>query len=171
MGVSTLMGTLPASLSPGLLALGQELATQNQDALGWLCSTTRNVVSYSDPQTRQRVQHNLDHAVGLLCVAHSMAVFESGFPNIYWPVLLDPPEVRRLNAYRHIRCCAANGFTGVRPSDDYADFDLVMASDLPLRGVISHTDKVIVLSLDVLSDLSVLIREVINKAIVAAYHP
>jgi hypothetical protein len=170
MGVSSLMGKLPASLSPGLLVLGQELATQNQDALGWLCSTTRNVVSYSDPQTRQRVQHNLDHAVGLLCVAHIMAVFELGFPNIYWPVILDPADVRRLFAYRHIRCCAANGFTGVRPQDDYADFDLVMASDLPLRGVINHTDKAIVLSLDVLSDLSLFTREVINKAIVAAHH-
>lgn len=171
MGGSSLMGKLPASLIPGLIVLGQELVTQNQDALGWLCSTTRNVVTYSDPATRQRVQHNLDHAVGLLCVAQMMAVFEAGFPRNYWPALLNSHEVQRLNAYCHIRSCAANGFTGARPLTDHADFDLVMTSSCPLSGVINYTDRTIELSLDVISELSILVREITNKAIVAAHQP
>jgi len=171
MGGSSLMGKLPAPLSPGLLVLGQELATQNQDALGWLCSTTRNVVPYSDPEASKRVQRNLDHAVGMLCVAHIMAVFEAGFPGNYWPALLSSHDVQRLKAYRHVRNCAANGFTGTRPPADYADFDSVMTSSCPLRGVISYTDNSLVLSTDVLSDLCVLVREITNKAIVAAHQP
>jgi hypothetical protein len=165
------MGKLPASLAPGLQVLGQEIATQNQDAFGWLCSTTRNVVTYADPATRQRVQRNLDHAVGLLCVAHMMAVFEAGFPCNYWPALLSSHDVQRLNAYRHIRNCAANGFTGDRPQADHADFGSVMTSNSPLRGVISYTHDTIVLSQDVLSDLCALIQDITNRAIVAAHHP
>lgn len=171
MGRSRLMGSLPPSLGPGLLVLGKELITQNQDALGWLCSTTRNVVTYSDPATRQRVQRNLDHAVGLLCVAHLMALFEQKFPSIYWPTILDPQEVERLGAYRHIRNCAANGFTGARPSADHEAFNAIMNSCHPLRGVLSYTDDAIELSPDVLSDLCVLVREITNRAIVAAHQP
>lgn len=166
---SRLAGKLPQSLSSGLTTLGQELVTQNQDALGWLCSKTRNAVTYSDPQTRQRVQDNLDHAIGLLCVAHIMAVFEKYLPCNYWPALLTQEELQRLKAYRHIRNCAANGFTGLRPTADHAEFNTVMASQHPLRGVMEYTDASIFLSPDVLNDLSAFVRRVSNMAIVAAH--
>jgi hypothetical protein len=116
MAGSRLAGKLPHSLSSGLTTLGQELVTQNQDALGWLCSQTRNAVTYSDPLARQRVQSNLDHAVGLLCVAHIMALFEKYLPYNYWPELLNQDELQRLIAYRHIRNCAATDLPAcVRP--------------------------------------------------------
>lgn len=166
---SSLMGKLPASLTPGLLDLGRDLANQNQDALGWLCSTTRNVVTYSDPETRKRVQSNLDHAVGMLCVAHVMAAFEKGFPSDYWSNVLSESEILRLKAYRHIRGCASNGFTGDRPTTDYNEFDLVMTTS-PLRGVISHKENSIFLAPDIVNDLCVLVRGITDRAIVAA-HP
>lgn len=168
MSESTLMGKLPPALTPGLLALGQDVVRQNQDALAWLCSGVRNVVTYSDPEIRNTVQRRLDHSVGMLCVAQIMTDFENGFPSVYWSAILSESEIQRLKAYRHIRACISNGISGTRVSTDYSEFDLVMVEN-GLRGVVNYDKNSFVLSQDVLNDLCILVRTLVDRAIVASH--
>lgn len=161
---------LSSSAQADLVELGRELLTHGQDATGWLCTKTRNVVEYSDPAIRARVQKDLDHSVALVSIAHLMAAVEQRFPETYWSVVLDKDDVELLEALRHVRHCAANGFTGLRPEPDRAAFDSVMA-DRPLQGVLVSEPTRLLLTTDIVFDASRLLRAVVDRAVVAAHSP
>jgi len=165
---SVLSGKLPQELTPELIRLGENLLDESRDALGWLTSKTRNVVSYSDPNVRKRVQGELDHAVGLLSVAHLMSPFEAALPSEYWSKILDSSEVERLLAYRHIRRCISNGIQHSRPVEDADAFNAVMASEKPIRGITEYNESSISLEPEIAHDLGAFLREIIDKALAAA---
>lgn len=125
--------TEKTQLMASMNVLGQELIQQAQQAHGNLMSKTQHAVSISDPQIRQQVQDKLDHAVNLLAIANVMAIFERHLPKEYWArAYRDPTITKQLRAFRHIRFCAANGFTGLRASENKTDFDKeYLAGDLP----------------------------------------
>ena len=159
---------LPENIMNDLVELGQILLKQSQDAFGYLHSSTRHVIGYSDPEERNRVQNNLNHAVSLLSVAHVMSIFEQKLPSIYWNLVLEPNDIELIKAYRHIRQCACNGFTGIRSDIDYLEFDSIMTSDTPLSGIEFYDDKSIVLNEHIGLNALEFIRRITDKAIVSA---
>lgn len=129
------MPTFPSNLLQDIVDLNSKLIQEHQEAHGHFCTNTRNAVSISDPVARERIQADLNHGVGLFCAAHTMAIFEKAIPSRFWDKIFEPDDIIRLKALRHIRRCAANGFTGDRVQVDAVEFDTVMASNHPLRGV------------------------------------
>lgn len=129
------MSKYPSNLLQDIIALNTTMITETQEAHGQFCTRTRYAVSVQDQAARKRIQADLDHGVGLFCAAHVMAIFEKALPSKHWDDIFEPDDLQRLKALRHIRRCAANGFTGDRCQDDAAEFDAVMASGQPLRGV------------------------------------
>ena len=157
------------NLKETLVKLGQTWQVETQDAYGHLTSKTRHAVGVSDPETRARIQGNLDHAVGLLCVAHAMTLFEKGFPSEFWPKYLEDSEVQILKAYRHLRRCAANGFVGDRVDEDREDFDAVMTSDQRFQGVDKFDENTLRLTERITSEVMPFLQMATNKALVATY--
>ena len=126
-----------------------ELQPLLQGAFGFFSTKTRHAVSYEDPDTRKKVQDELDHAVALLAIAHVMTIFEDSFPNKYWEEIINDAEnYNIIKAYKHIRNSTVKGFTGYRSNDDeeYDYFNQVMNSNNPLKGVKSFDDKKIFLA-------------------------
>lgn len=149
------------------LKFTSELQQQSQDAFGFFSTKTRHAVGYSDPIKRKEVQEKLDHAVGLLAVAHVMALFEDSFPQEYWTDIIDDDSnYKTLMAYRHVRHCAANGFTGKRPDEDHEFFDEIMNSESPLRGVDSFESDELFLEESVGNYAHTFLSGLMNKIIV-----
>ena len=57
--------------------LTSEFQPLAQGAFGFFTTKTRYAVSYNDPEIRNKVQDELDHAVALLAIAHLMTIFET----------------------------------------------------------------------------------------------
>ena len=159
------------TLKQSINDLGRELMQQAQDAHGFFTTKTRHAVSYSDLATRQDVQNKLDHAVALLAIANLMAVFEDHLPKKYWTkVLHDSAVTMRLKAYRHIRFSAISGFTGSRAKYNKSDFDKVMASSSPLRGVRSYDNCSVFLDEQAASIAFAFVNQIYSQAIVKIHH-
>jgi hypothetical protein len=157
----------PANLHGDILNLMQILIGERQEAHAFFATKTRYAVGFSDPAERQRVQADLDHGVGLFCAAHAMALFEKKLPSRHWADIFDQHDLQRLKALRHLRRCAAKGFSGDRVPEDSAEFDAVMASSNPLRGVESFTaDEIRLSSLIGINEMPFL-QQMGNKALVA----
>lgn len=145
-----------------------ELQPLSQGAFGFFTTKTRHAVTYSDPETRKKVQAELDHAVALLAIAHVMTIIEDGFPIQYWEEIVDDVEnYSMLKAYKHIRNSTINGLTGNRCDDDEFDhFDKVMSSTNPIRGVASYDNKNILLAESAGNYAHSLLTIIMNKVIV-----
>jgi len=168
---STKNGTLPASLQADLLKLGQTLLNENQAAVTWLATKTANVVSYSDPTARARVQSELDNAVAFVCVAHLMTLFEDHFPEAHWVALVEPDDLKRLLALKHLKACTRLGINGRRVPENAADFDAaVSASPALIPGVISSSASEIRLSTQIAPAACACLQPITQHAVVAA-HP
>ena len=166
---------------PDGLAL-QELLSKvqqmNQHAPGHLYSATRNL-NVRSPDHRKAIQAEIDQMVGLYTVLHSIKLFESYWPNVQWAhectdrhsgntvPALDPNQVERLKAYRHIRHVAAHGMDGRRvdevgdPIGDHrTEFETVMKSAHGIAAVTADDDFITVNPSAVFSDL----QRVLTKA-------
>ena len=163
------MSKYPSNLFQDIVALNTTMITETQEAHGQFCTRTRYAVSVQDQTVRQRIQADLDHGVGLFCAAHVMAIFEKALPSKYWDDIFEPDDLLLLKALRHIRHCAANGFTGDRVQDDAAEFDTVMASDKPLRGVESFDAAQIRLSEQIGIHALPILQGLANKALIKVH--
>jgi len=163
------MSKYPDTLLQDISALNTKMITEIQEAHGHFCTRTRYAVSVQDPIARQRIQADLDHGVGLFCAAHVMATFEKALPSEHWNDIFEPDDVLLLKALRHIRRCAANGFTGDRVQDDAMEFDVVMASSQPLRGIMSFDSNHIRLSEQVGINALPILQGLANKALIEVY--
>jgi len=150
-------------------SLTGELQPLLQGAFGFFTTKTRYAVSYSDPEVRNKVQDELDHAVALLAIAHVMTIFEDCFPSQYWEEIINDTEnYNILKAYKHIRNSTVNGFIGHRSKDDdeYDYFDDVMNSSNPLKGVKEFDDEKISLAESAGNFAHSFITDLTNKIIV-----
>lgn len=162
------MSKFPSSLVHGIITLNTMIG-EHQEAHAIFCTRTRYAVSVQDQVARQRIQADLDHGVGLFCAAHVMAIFEKAIPSKHWDDIFEPDDILRLKALRHIRRCAANGFTGDRVQEDAAEFDAVMASGQPLRGVESFDATEIRLSEMIGIDALPILQDLANKAVIKVH--
>jgi len=156
-----------ANLQTGLSVLGQELIQQSQDVYGFFVTKTAYAVTYNDVNKRVEIQQKLDSAVAMFGIANLMTIFEDHFPYRYWAQILSDPKVTvRLKAYRHLRYCAINGILGKRVDIHRGDFNRIMLSDLPVRGVSSYDDDYILLSILAPNYAFSFVREQWSKATV-----
>ncbi|MBO6607402.1 hypothetical protein [Psychroserpens sp.] len=124
-----------------------ELQQELQGVFGYMSTALRYAVTIGDSAIRQRIQGELNHAVGLFSVAHLMGRFEKVLPKAYWhEVVVDANDLERILAYRHISLSGHKGFSGDRVNEDRASFDSVMAGPNPILGVESFTTQKIVLT-------------------------
>lgn len=159
-------------LQRSVIDLGRDLMQQAQDAHGFFTTKTRFAVSYSDTAQRQKVQEKLDHAVALLAVANIMAIFEKHLPKKYWTkVFQDPATTKKLRAYRHVRLCAVNGFTGERAIENTKDFDKQMASDEKLLGITSFSSSELMLDETAANHAFQFIRGLYDRAVIKVHSP
>lgn len=163
------MSKYPSHLLQDITDLNTKIITETQGALVQFCTRTRYAVSVQDQAARKRIQADLDHGVGLFCAAHVMAIFEKALPSEHWDDIFEPDDVILLKALRHIRRCAANGFTGDRVQDDAVEFDAVMASGRPLRGVESFDAAQIRLSEMIGFDAFPILQGLANKALIEVH--
>ncbi len=157
------------TLRQQLAKLGQTLGSETQSANAHLATRCRNAISYSDPDTRQRIQSDLNHAVGLFSVAHVMTVLELGFPPHCWDELLDQEDILTLHALQHLRASAGNGLSGLRAKECHEQFDAVMASKDPIRGVKSFDNAKVRLEEQVGMYAATTLQQIVNKALVRAH--
>ena len=165
-GSTSGMSNFPSNLSTDIIALNTKLIRETQEAHGQFCTKTRHAVLVSDPVARKRIQSDLDHGVGLFCAAHVMSMFEKAIPSKYWQDIYDPDDLQLLKALRHIRLCAASGFSGDRVQDDALEFDAVMTSSQPLRGVVTFDADKIRFSERVGIDVVPILQSLANKALI-----
>ena len=164
-------------LREDLLELYSHLVTQNGGgAWGWLYSSTKNSVSYSDPDAREKVQHELDHLAGTAIILAQFALVEEYWPTKRWTLdLVDADDLERLLAFRHIRNSAAHSGTygrATRNTDEIAAFDSVMMrsnSDGRIQGVTRHSKDEIQVDQSAGSDLVAFTQRVVQLA-VARHH-
>lgn len=161
----------PSNLQPDLCKLGQALIREHQEVHGHFCTKTRFAAStIQDLAIRERVQADLDHTVGLFCAAHVMAVFEEALPEKHWADIYESDDLQTLKGLRHIRRCTANGFRGRRATEDAAEFDAVMNSSQPFRGVESFDADNIRLTELIGSNSIPILQDLTNKALVTVVH-
>lgn len=155
------------NLKQSISTLGTELIQQAQDAHGFFTTKTRYAVSYSDQNMRQQVQERLDHAVNILAIANIMAIFEQYILEKYWPIIFaDESIILHLKAYRHIRFSAIYGFTMQRAAENHQEFDNIMSSSDPIRGVSEYSQKALKLGETSAYYASEYVRRQYEKAIV-----
>lgn len=161
------MSKFPPSLFQDVQQLQSTLITEHQQVHGHFCTSTRHKASViQDQAIREKVQADLDHAVGLFCAAHSMALFEEALPEKYWADIYSSDEIQLLKGFRHLRRCTANGFRGKRPKEDAAEFDAVMKSSAPIRGVESYDSESVRVSELVGSNALPILQNLVNKALI-----
>ncbi len=121
------------------------LATQNQEELGWIYSSSRHSVNYQgQPEQNARIQARIDNAVGGVSIVYIFALLETYISRDLWKYG-DENMRQRMYAYLHIRNTVAHGFDGKR-ADRYVDkFNNVMSSGQPINGIKSFDDDVIIL--------------------------
>lgn len=156
---------VPDSVLAGLTKFGSDFNVAN-NALRVLHSAAANVAQSDDPAARERLQAEISHTVGLVCVSHLLTQFEICFPQQYWHQALPPADVERLKAYRHIRWTAVEGLGHVRSEEDRSAFDAVMGSSTPIPGVSDYDGRTLKVSSYVQFDLSRFLSDLITTAIV-----
>lgn len=151
----------------------QETLVLSQRSFGQFITKTRYAVNLPNIKDRDKWQENLDHGASLLAICHVMSIFEDVFPQNYWKeFVVDKNDYESLMAYKHIRNCAVNGFTGKRELDDIKErglFNKVMSSENKLRGVISYSSRRFRLAGMAAYDANVFITSVSNKIYVELY--
>lgn len=122
-----------------LIALHQQLGMQMQGELPVLCTALSNKVAIRDPNIRQTIQDNLNHATGCLSVVYVFALLENHKFNISnkW---LNEDEKLKCKAWKHLRHSAAHGFDGKRADRYKEEFNEMMNSNDPLQCV-EHWDN------------------------------
>lgn len=125
-----------SNLLQDLLELLAALDGMSQRELGWLYSSSRYAVTYSDPQVRVETQTRLDHCVGGLSVVYLFAMFEECVPYTDWSKYVWP-DYERVLAFRHIRHSVAHGFDGRRAKTHSKNFDIIMSSLHPIEAIAS----------------------------------
>lgn len=115
--------------------------------MGWFYSETAHVAGKHKPEIWEEIQRRLDHAVGRMSVVYLFALFETYFPKSGWTVI-QPHDLERLHAFRHIRHSVANGFGGTKANTHASDFDNVMSSPSPIRCVANFNTNILSFSRD-----------------------
>ena len=145
----------------------QETLVLSQRSFGQFITKTSHAVSLPDPKATAEWQENLDHAVSLLAICHVMSIFEDAFPKECWEDYIpDSQDYEKLMAYKHIRNCASNGFTGKRELNDLKErgyFNKVMKSAYKLQGISSFSSRKITLGKMAAYDANIFITVVSNK--------
>ncbi|MBW8003739.1 MAG: hypothetical protein FVQ80_17335, partial [Planctomycetes bacterium] len=88
------MPKFPKTLLQDIADLNTKIITETQEAHGQFCTKTRYAVSVNDINARQRIQADLDHGVGLFCVAQVMAIFEKSLPSIHWDDIFEADDLQ-----------------------------------------------------------------------------
>ena len=154
-----------SNLQQDLIKLSSILVNLNQYELGWLYSETGHVAGKHKPEVREEIQRRLDHAVGGMSVVYLFALFETYFPKSEWRII-EPSDLERLHAFRHIRHSAAHGFEGARATTHATDFDNVMSSNNPIRSVKNYDVNNISLHRDAGIDLREFLEFITKKYLV-----
>ncbi|MFH2117461.1 MAG: hypothetical protein ABII85_05365 [Bacillota bacterium] len=117
------------------------LATLKQGDLGWLYSSTNNIVSHKNPKTRKEIQDKLDFLVGNLGLVYLFTIFDSFFESgnskitkpkdLYEEYMTDNGRIfnedyEKFLAFRHVRNSVVHNFDGTRANTYILQFDNVM---------------------------------------------
>jgi len=142
------------------------VSNQNQNEIGWIYSATRNVVSYNAvPEHNEKIQKRVDHAVGGLAVLYFFSILENYISRKHWEYARCDLR-KRMEAFLHIRNTIAHGFNGHR-AERYTDqFNDVMKSDNPIRGVKSYDAEYIKLAPEIWQELP----ELFSKFLLSMLH-
>lgn len=113
---------LPPEIRKAIDAMGAQ-SSIFQEGLGHLLTSSRNVITYSDPDIRNRVQNNLDHIIEGAGLTYLFALWEEfGLNNIEQQFLLDN-ELEVLRAYKHLRHSYSHGIDGARANQNRSHFE------------------------------------------------
>jgi len=139
------------------------LASQNQEELGWIYSSTRHSVNYSgQPENNARIQARVDSAVGGVSIVYIFAFLEVHIQRALWQYAsIELKE--RMYAYLHIRHTVAHGFNGSRVNRYKELFDNIMSSENPIKGIAHYDENTIVLEPNVWFGLKDLIPKFLTN--------
>jgi hypothetical protein len=119
--------------------LNLSISNLYREGWGHLYSVTRNAVTYTDDEARERIQGDLDHIATGALIIYVFALLEDVFPKPDWSsYLMNPARLERMLAYRHLRNTAAHSTDGSRATrneDEVAAFDNVMGGSSPINGI------------------------------------
>ncbi len=130
--------TLVQSLIP--LASKQWEAFQYE--LGWLLNASTAPINHQNSQARPEIQRRLNATREGLILVYLFAMWEQFVERSVETQWLTQAELLRLNAFRHLRHCAAHGFEGRRARQCREEFETVMNSTDPFQNVEWTTDTV-----------------------------
>jgi hypothetical protein len=130
--------TLVRSLYP--LAGKQWEAFQHE--LGWLLSVSTAPINHPNLQARPEIQRRLNGTREGLILVYLFAMWEQFVERSVETQWLTQAELLRLNAFRHLRHCAAHGFEGRRAKQCRDEFETIMNSTDPFQNVEWTTDMV-----------------------------
>ena len=125
-----------------LLPLMQKQMEAIQRELGWLLTGMSNRVSHSNPDIRREIQDRLDASMQGLTMVYLFALWEEYVERDVEREWLPAEKLERLNAFRHVRHCAAHGFGGARADKCRTEFEAVMNSDQPFPNLPWSSDSI-----------------------------
>ena len=114
--------------------LANLLRVSLQTEFGWLLTGTRLLITETGPG-RQEQQDRVDSSVQGLLVVYLFGRWEEFVDPQIEREWLHPYELTRLQGLRHIRHSVALGFEGIRADQCRAEFESIMGSRKPFRGV------------------------------------
>lgn len=130
------------ALVQSLLPLMNKQWDAFQHELGWLLSESTAYVNHPNPQARPEIQRRLNATREGLVLVYLFAMWEQFVERSVESEWLTPAKLLRLNAFRHLRHCAAHGFEGRRARQCREEFEAVMNSTDPLPNVEWTADTV-----------------------------
>jgi len=141
-----------------------ELDKQNRE-LGWILSSTRFVEGYEGQvELREELQARMDHAIGGMSIVYLFALLETYIGREYWDTVNESMK-DKIYAYYHIRNTMAHGFDGKRAERYVDEFDRVMNSENPIRGVVDYDNNTIIVDASIWIGLKDFLRSFVAAVV------
>jgi hypothetical protein len=124
-----------------ILPLLQRQLESLQGSFGYLLGGAKKLADHAEAAAREKIQGEINEALQGLLIVYLFSMWEEYVPRELEREWLPEEVYQRLNAYRHIRHTVAHGFDGNRAKKCRVEFEMIMNSDYPFKGVFWDCDS------------------------------